>query len=526
MEDTKLENQISVTVVSSFSKDGMGFNQQLEKRFGLWNTVALQYSLICSGLAIGTFLSTVIGVGGAPFLIYGFIFAVTLGLIICYSLAELASAFPHSGAQEHWSYCIAPHRFKKVLGFSSGILSCAGWIFSCFSSSYVCSMFIISLVEIYHPDFVSQNWHYYVVFTGITLLAYVLNVFLINLLPILTNVLAFIINIGTLFIVITLLVRAHPKQTVNFVFKEITNDSGWSSNGVVFFISLLPSIVSVCLFDGAVHMTDEISNPKRNIPLVMVIANTLSAVVAFICAIIYMFCVVNVENLNNPVGGEPIIQLMYDAFESKALTTIGVLFLILSFVGSTMLYYTTTSRLFWAFAKNNGLPFGTYLGSVHNTLKSPVYSITLVVTICLILGTIMFGSSTALNALLGSAMVCINMSYIFPIICLLIRSKFALSPQKRFAFFNEDEIQPVLNPSKGVPYFTLGRFGMPLNVIAVLWVCLLMVWTTFPVYYPVTPDTMNYASAVLGVTCVIGIILGFTCLKNYSHIVNSSHAYD
>ncbi|KAK6460258.1 amino acid/polyamine transporter I [Scheffersomyces coipomensis] len=522
--DVKLENQISVAEVGSlsFTTDNDD-SQQLEKRFGLWTTIALQYSLICSGLAIGTFLSTVIGVGGSPFLIYGFIFAVTLDLIICFSLAELASAFPHSAAQEHWSYCIAPKGYKKILGFSAGILSCAGWIFSCFSSSYVSSMFLISLAEIYHPDFVAEDYHYYICFAGVTLLGFFLNVFLVRLLPVLTNALVFIINAGTLFVIITLLARAHPKQTTDFVFKEITNESGWSSTGVVFFLSLLPSIVSVCLFDGAVHMTDEIDNPKRNIPLVMVIANSISALVAFICAIIYMFCVVNVENLNDPIGGEPIVQLMMDAFESKALTTIGVLCLIFTFIGSTMLYYCTCSRLFWAFAKNNGLPFGKYIGSVSKKYKSPVYAISLVVLICLILGTIMFGSSTALNALLGSAMVCVNLSYIFPIICLLIRSKFSISPQKRFENFDEDEIQPVLEPTRRVPYFSLGKFGMPLNVITVVWVCFMMVWLNFPIYYPVTADTMNYASAVLGVTCVIGIILGFTSFKNYEHNVESGH---
>ena len=87
------------------------------KNFSLLSTCAFQFTLICSALAIGTFLSTVIGVGGSPVLIFGFIVAITFDLIICYSLAELASAYPHSSAQVHWTYCLASEKYKRSLSF-------------------------------------------------------------------------------------------------------------------------------------------------------------------------------------------------------------------------------------------------------------------------------------------------------------------------------------------------------------------------------------------------------------------------
>lgn len=88
-------------------------NTALEKRFSLWSTIAFQFSLICSSIAIGTYLSTVVVVGGSPFLIYGYILAVGCDLVICFSLAELASAYPHPSAQVHWTYCLAPQETKK-----------------------------------------------------------------------------------------------------------------------------------------------------------------------------------------------------------------------------------------------------------------------------------------------------------------------------------------------------------------------------------------------------------------------------
>lgn len=176
-----------------------------------------------------------IGVGGSPVLIFGFIVAITFDLIICYSLAELASAYPHSSAQIHWTYCLASEKYKRSLSFLTGILSCAGWIFACFSSTYVASMFILALAQIYHQDYVPKSFHYYLVYLAVFLSGYLVNVFLVKLLPLITNISVAVINFGTFFIIITLLVKS-PKQSAEFVFKNIINETGWSSNGVVFFL--------------------------------------------------------------------------------------------------------------------------------------------------------------------------------------------------------------------------------------------------------------------------------------------------
>lgn len=511
---------IDTTSVHSFRTD----EPKLEKRFNIWSTSALQFSLICSSLAIGTFLSTVIGVGGSPVLIFGFILAVTFDLLICYSLAEIASAYPHSSAQIHWTYVLAPQRAKRGLSFVVGILSCAGWIFACFSSTYVAASFVFSLVSVYKPDFATTNWQFYLTYAAIVITGYLINALTVVLIPIITNSLVVIINVGTLFILITLLVKTNPKQSASFVFSEFINETGWKSNGLVFFLGLLPSIASVTLYDGACHMTDEIDKPEKNIPLVMVISNTASAILAFISAIIYMFCVVNVDALSNPIGGQPIVQLMYDSFESDALTTIGVVILILTFIGSSYTYYTSTSRLFWSFAKSNGIPFGQFFGQVNNTLKVPLNALTLITAICLILGLIILGSTSALSAVLGSAMVCINLSYIFPIIALVYKSGCSFDVRKRYEISGSSVIQPILNPKTQLPFFHLGKFGTVLNFASIFWACFIMVWLNFPLFQPVNATSMNYACVVLGITGFIGVIFWIVAgRKLYNHDVDLKH---
>lgn len=88
----KLANTESVQERSvSLSPD---LNRQ--KPFRLWSTLAIQSSISATPLAIGSYLSTVIGVGGSPVYFFGYILASVMSLLICASLSEIAAVFPHA----------------------------------------------------------------------------------------------------------------------------------------------------------------------------------------------------------------------------------------------------------------------------------------------------------------------------------------------------------------------------------------------------------------------------------------------
>jgi hypothetical protein len=67
-----------------------------KESFSLWSSLGLQYSLTATPLAIGSYLASVIGVGGSPVFIYGYVFAVLCNLCVCVSLAEIAAVYPHT----------------------------------------------------------------------------------------------------------------------------------------------------------------------------------------------------------------------------------------------------------------------------------------------------------------------------------------------------------------------------------------------------------------------------------------------
>ena len=74
-------------------------NPQPEKPFQLWSTLGIAFSITSTPIAIGTYLSVSVGVGGSPVFFFGYILAVIMNLLVCASLAEMAAVFPHSAGQ-------------------------------------------------------------------------------------------------------------------------------------------------------------------------------------------------------------------------------------------------------------------------------------------------------------------------------------------------------------------------------------------------------------------------------------------
>jgi hypothetical protein len=81
-------------------------------------------------------------------------------------------------------------------------------------------------------------------------------------------------------------------------------------------------------------------------------------------------------------------------------------------------------------------------------------------------------------------------SYILPIVYMLVYGRMNLG---------KGEFGP----------FNLGRAGVLLNAVAVGWLVVAMVFSTFPSLEPVTSQNMNYAVVVMGGWLVIGTVYFF-----------------
>lgn len=64
--------------------------------FRLWQTLGMNFSLTCTPMAVGSYLALIGGLGGFPYFVWCFVFAGSFQIVLGTTIAELASALPHS----------------------------------------------------------------------------------------------------------------------------------------------------------------------------------------------------------------------------------------------------------------------------------------------------------------------------------------------------------------------------------------------------------------------------------------------
>lgn len=214
----------------------------------------------------------------------------------------------------------------------------------------------------------------------------------------------------------------------------------------------------------------------------MVGSVAINGLIGLIYTIVLLFALGDLGGLLESKIGFPFMQLFLNVTGSPAGASILALCISLIAAAANAACVTSTSRTAWAFARDNGLPASEFLSVVNPTLKVPVRMVLVVSFLQMLLGLIYLGSSTAFNAVLSMAILGMYASYFSPILFMLLYGRRASSPAMR---------------GLGSRSFNLGpRWGPVVNITAMLWLVLAMVFSTFPTVEPVTPVNMNYCVVV------------------------------
>ena len=227
---------------SIVSKEGeiinaSGHRDQLQRQYGLLSICGIALNINSAWIVIGGSLTISILNGGPPGIIYEFIVAVIFYSFIAASIAELASSMPTSGGVYHWA-SVTAGSWGRSIGFFCGALNFFGWIFDMASVISIPANVVVQMYANYHPDYVVEAWHSYIVFVAITWLCTIFVIFFNRLISHLQYVgMALIICGG---IVTIIVVATMPAQHASnaFVWGDFENTTGWN-NGVCFLAGVL-----------------------------------------------------------------------------------------------------------------------------------------------------------------------------------------------------------------------------------------------------------------------------------------------
>ncbi|KIW86242.1 hypothetical protein Z517_01637 [Fonsecaea pedrosoi CBS 271.37] len=460
----------------------MGKKQVLRRNFSFITMLGFASTCIASWEGILTYLGFVLTDGGLPLLFWGFI-ACGIGQTLVYaSVAEMASMSPTAGGQYHWVSEFAPQRLRKVLSYYSGWLTAIGWQVYNASVCFLVGTMIQGLIVLNDPTYIYKRWHGTLLSMSTTVFCISFNTVLASRLPIIEGMVLILHIVGFFAIVITLWVMA-PRADAHTALLDFTNNGGWASDGLSAMIGLLAPMAVLVGYDCSVHMSEEIKDASVTLPRAIMGSVTVNITLVFVLITTLCFTTGDQTSAATSATGYPFIQVFYNATNSFAGTNVLTAIIIVMMAACAVSEVAAASRQIWAFARDGGLPGSPWLARISPGWNIPLPAVTVTLLVSALISLINIGSTVALNAITSLGAIATLISYFLTIGCVLYRRLTG----------------PELPPRR----WSLGRWGLPINAAALLFLTPLIFFLSWPLTTPVTAETMNWSSTMLGGSLII-----------------------
>ncbi|KEF60311.1 uncharacterized protein A1O9_01871 [Exophiala aquamarina CBS 119918] len=455
---------------SAHLADTMEVEKPPLKPFTVWSAMSLGYSISNSGLGMVLVVGSA-AFGAGPLFIYGTILITAITFCVAITLGELASAYPHSGAQYFYVAELASEQKRRFLSYMTGIISWAAVVCIGASACSALSNTTFALIALTRPDFEYKQWMGFLVFVGANWTATIMVIFE-RFIPVMSSSFVYISLSLMVAIFITLLASNTEKASVGLVFgtEGYFNVSGWS-NGVAFMIGISSVNWGFSCLDAATHLAEEIPEPRRNIPKALLWTVGMGFIVAFPINIAVFFKAPDLENTFSILG------VLYAAYSDNATPALALgAFMVIATWGAVIGMHTWQSRIVWSMSRDRAFPFHSRMSRIAPApFRTPLWAIlwgSCWITIC---GFLYLASTTAFNSFISAGIILQYMSYAAPAV-LLLRARHGSFPKGPFWW---------------------PRFGPIANLVVVIWTVIITVFYSFPLFLPVEVSAMNYVVCVL-----------------------------
>ncbi|PGH26560.1 serine/threonine protein kinase [Polytolypa hystricis UAMH7299] len=466
----------------------LGKEQQFKRNFRYLSTLGFTCTLMATWESI--LLVSTYGLinGGMAGMVYIYVGSFVGFFCSVASMAEMASISPTSGGQYHWVSEFAGESWQKFMSYITGWISVLGWQAAFASICFLCGTLIQGLLILNESSYVPERWHGTFLTAAIAFVGTFVNTYLAGHLPSLEGLILIIHIFGFFATMIPLWVMADRTPTEK-VFTEFVNAGGWPSLGVACLVGQLTPIFSFLGPDAATHIAEEIKDASKIVPWCMISTALINGGLGFIMLITFLFTLGDVNTVLEPETGFSFISGYMNATGSKSVTTgLACIILVLE-VCSAIGILATCSRQTFAFGRDNALPFSAWFAHINQRWKIPLNAIMATTLITILLSLINIGSTAAFNAIASLTVASLFLSYILSIGAFIYRRlQYEPLPLRRWS---------------------LGKYGLPINVFSFIYLCFAVVFTFFPTTREVTAVTMNWSIVVFMGVLAIALVQYF-----------------
>lgn len=271
-------------------------------------------------------------------------------------------------------------------------------------------------------------------------------------------------------------------------------------------------------------MAEETQNAPKIVPISLMFSVLLNGVLGFAMLIASLFCLGNLDDAIQSPTGYPFMAIFLQGTGSVAgATTMASIICVMGICATTGML-ATASRMFWAFARDRGVPGWRLWCQVSPRAGIPVNAVMFTATVSVLLGLIPLGSPVAFNDLTSMSTSGLYLSYMVCCILLLYRrctngiadpseiSNTDLSPAEHEHIVNTAGAKLVWGP-----FHIKGLFGVAINLFAIVYMLITVFFSFWPPMAEVTTSTMNYSA--------VGTV-GTMALSLVYYFVRARHVYE
>ncbi|KAK7985219.1 hypothetical protein PG996_005540 [Apiospora saccharicola] len=452
--------------------------------------------------------------GGPSGIIYGYILVWLGQLSLVATLAEMASMAPTSGGQYHWVCMLAPPKYQKSFGYITGWLALIGWQAALASAGLLAGTQIQSIVSLTHPEYreSATTWQSTLILWAVLALITIINVAFTTLFAKFES-LSFILHILGFFGVIFPLAFLSEHANAKDVFDSFTNLGGWETQGLSFCIGIMGNVFAFVGGDAAIHLSEEVHHASTVVPWSLVATILINGTLGFAMLIATLFCMGDVDAAFAEDPHYPYMPIFRNAINSTAgAVALSAVIVTMIFVATTGAL-ASTSRIYWAFARDRAIPGWRFLKKTSPRTGIPRNSVLTAAVIAAILALINIGDATAFNGVISVSIAGLLGSYLMASSLLLYRrlspGHIRLASQADAEDGDRDVHNTIGKRLTWGPWRIPGALGVANNILTCVYIVFVLFFSFWPTYREVTPENMNWAVLVTVVVLLFSTLYYF-----------------
>ncbi|KAG2144321.1 amino acid transporter [Suillus clintonianus] len=460
----------------------LGYKAEFKREFSMIETIAFAFSIMGVVASVASTFSFPLVSGGHVGMVWGWLIPCFFVMAVASSMAELVSSMPTSAGLYYFSAKLAPPKYSALASWITGWANITGQVTLVCSIDFTCAQMITTAIAVSSDGatIVSSGATYgillFILFTHGLVCSAATNVLArLNLFYVIVNGKYWFTRFGTTIaaIIALLVCSGDNKVSTTDAFTMFENNTGWSNNGWAFLLAFTAPMWTLTGYDSAAHISEEVAGAQRTAPIAILVGVFGTQVLGWLLFIACSFATASVTNLLSGVLPLPMGQLFLDVLGKRGMLAIWSFIIVVQFVTGAA-QGVDASRVVFAFARDNALPGSRWWKRINRRTQTPVNAVWLVMAAAAVCGLLGF-SAAALSSLAGASVIGLYVSYATPIFLRITSGRDKLVPGT----------------------FSLGRWYMPIGIIAVAWVSFIVVLLLFPPTQTATPAGMNYAVVII-----------------------------